>query len=100
MLDTNQIRKEFPIYDERKGLIYLDSASTTQKPQCVIDSVASYYSNYNANVHRALYEIGEKATNAYESVRDKVKDFLNVPDSHEVIFSRSTTESINLVSYS
>ena len=100
MLDTNQIRKEFPIYDERKGLIYLDSASTTQKPQCVIDSVASYYSNYNANVHRALYEIGEKATNEYESVRDKVKDFLNVPDSHEVIFSRSTTESINLVSYS
>tara|TARA_B100000614_G_scaffold42853_1_gene35802 strand:- start:2493 stop:3698 length:1206 start_codon:yes stop_codon:yes gene_type:complete len=100
MLDTNQIRKEFPIYDERKGLIYLDSASTTQKPQCVIDSVASYYSNYNANVHRALYEIGEKATNEYESVRDKVKDFLNVPDTHEVIFSRSTTESINLVAYS
>ena len=100
MLDTNKIKKEFPIYGERKGLIYLDSASTTQKPQCVIDSVSSFYSNYNANVHRALYEIGEKATNEFESVRDKIKKFLNVPDSHEVIFTRSTTESINLVAYS
>ena len=100
MLDTNYIRKEFPIYQERKGLVYLDSASTTQKPQCVIDSVSSFYSNYNANVHRALYEIGEKATNEFESVRLKIKKFLNVPDSHEVIFTRSSTESINLVAYS
>jgi|TARA_B100001094_G_scaffold67477_1_gene63649 cysteine desulfurase/selenocysteine lyase len=100
VLDTNQIKKEFPIFGEREGLIYLDSASTTQKPQCVINSVSSFYSNYNANVHRALYEIGEKATNEFESVRDKIKKFLNVPDSHEVIFTRSTTESINLVAYS
>jgi cysteine desulfurase/selenocysteine lyase len=100
MLDANHIRKEFPIYQERKGLVYLDSASTTQKPQCVIDSVSSFYSNYNANVHRALYEIGEKATNEFESVRLKIKKFLNVPDSHEVIFTRSSTESINLVAYS
>ena len=100
MLNTNQIRKEFPIYKEREGLVYLDSASTTQKPQCVIDSVSSFYSNYNANVHRALYEIGEKATNEFESVRLKIKKFLNVPDSHEVIFTRSSTESINLVAYS
>ena len=100
MLNTNHIRKEFPIYQEREGLLYLDSASTTQKPQCVIDSVSSFYSNYNANVHRALYEIGEKATNEFESVRLKIKKFLNVPDSHEVIFTRSSTESINLVAYS
>ena len=100
MLNTNHIRKEFPIYQEREGLVYLDSASTTQKPQCVIDSVSSFYSNYNANVHRALYEIGEKATNEFESVRLKIKKFLNVPDSHEVIFTRSSTESINLVAYS
>jgi cysteine desulfurase/selenocysteine lyase len=100
VLDTNQIKKEFPIFGEREGLIYLDSASTTQKPQCVINSVSSFYSNYNANVHRALYEIGEKATNEFESVRGKIKKFLNVPDSHEVIFTRSTTESINLVAYS
>ena len=100
MLNTNHIRKEFPIYQEREGLVYLDSASTTQKPQCVIDSVSSFYANYNANVHRALYEIGEKATNEFESVRLKIKKFLNVPDSHEVIFTRSSTESINLVAYS
>ena len=100
MLNTNNIRKEFPIFKEREGLVYLDSASTTQKPQCVIDSVSSFYSNYNANVHRALYEIGEKATNEFESVRLKIKKFLNVPDSHEVIFTRSSTESINLVAYS
>ena len=78
MLNTNHIRKEFPIYQEREGLVYLDSASTTQKPQCVIDSVSSFYSNYNANVHRALYEIGEKATNEFESVRLKIKKFLFV----------------------
>ena len=100
MLNADHIREEFPIFRERKGLVYLDSASTTQKPQCVIDSVSSFYSNYNANIHRALYEIGEKATNEFESVRDKVKRFLNVPDSHEVIFTRSSTESINLVAYS
>ena len=100
MINIKEVKKEFPIFSEREGLVYLDSASTTQKPQCVVDSVASYYSNYNANVHRALYEIGEKATNEYESVREKIKDFLNVPDSHEVIFTRSTTESINLVAYS
>ena len=100
MLSTNDIKKEFPIYQQRNGLVYLDSASTTQKPQCVIDSVSSFYSTYNANVHRALYEIGEKATNEFESVRLKIKKFLNVPDSHEVIFTRSSTESINLVAYS
>lgn len=100
MLDPDHIREEFPIFHERKGLVFLDSASTTQKPQCVIDSVSTFYSNYNANIHRALYEIGEKATNEFESVRSKVKKFLNVPDSHEVIFTRSSTESINLVAYS
>ena len=100
MLNTNDIKKEFPIYQQRNGLVYLDSASTTQKPQCVIDSVSSFYSTYKANVHRALYEIGEKATNEFESVRLKIKKFLNVPDSHEVIFTRSSTESINLVAYS
>ena len=100
MLKADDQRKEFPIFTERKNLVYLDSASTTQKPQIVIDTVSSYYSNYNANVHRALYQIGEKATNEYEQVREKVKKFLNVPNSHEVIFTRSSTESINLVAYS
>ncbi|MEE3302957.1 MAG: SufS family cysteine desulfurase [Candidatus Neomarinimicrobiota bacterium] len=99
MLTVDDIRKEFPIFSQRKGLVYLDSASTAQKPQSVIDSVSSYYSNYNANIHRALYEIGEKATNEYEAVREKVREFINVPDTHEIIFTRSSTESINLVAH-
>ncbi|MEC9007598.1 MAG: SufS family cysteine desulfurase [Candidatus Neomarinimicrobiota bacterium] len=99
MLTVDDIRKEFPIFSQRKGLVYLDSASTAQKPQSVIDSVSSYYSNYNANIHRALYEIGEKATNEYEAVREKVRKFINVPDTHEIIFTRSSTESINLVAH-
>ena len=99
MLTVDDIRKEFPIFRQRKGLVYLDSASTAQKPQSVIDSVSSYYSNYNANIHRALYEIGEKATNEYEAVREKVREFINVPDTHEIIFTRSSTESINLVAH-
>ncbi len=100
MLDVNNIRNDFPAFrSKKKNFIYLDSASTSQKPQSVIDSVSSYYSSYAANIHRALYEIGEKATDKYENVRDKVKQFMNVPDSHSVIFSRSTTESINLIAY-
>ena len=100
MLDINNIRNDFPAFrSKEKNFIYLDSASTSQKPQSVIDSVSSYYSSYAANIHRALYEIGEKATDKYENVRDKVKQFMNVPDSHSVIFSRSTTESINLIAY-
>lgn len=100
MLDVNQIRNDFPIFRKKDGdFIYLDSASTSQKPESVIESVSSYYNSYAANIHRALYEIGEKATDRYESVREKVKRFINVPDSHVVIFTRSTTESINLIAY-
>ena len=99
MLDVNKIRGDFPIYYSDKPFVYLDSASTTQKPQVVIDAVSSYYNSYAANIHRALYETGERATDAYEQVRIKVKQFLNVPNTHSVIFTRSTTESINLVAY-
>ena len=100
MLDVNNIRNDFPAFrSKEKNFIYLDSASTSQKPQSVIDTVSSYYSSYAANIHRALYEIGEKATDKYENVRYKVKQFMNVPDSHSIIFSRSTTESINLIAY-
>ena len=100
MLDVNQIRNDFPIFRKKDGdFIYLDSASTSQKPESVIESVSSYYNSYAANIHRALYEIGEKATDRYESVREKIKRFINVPDSHVVIFTRSTTESINLIAY-
>lgn len=101
MLDAKIIKQDFPIFSnhKEKALVYLDNASTTQKPAQVLKSIESYYSNYNANVHRALYKIGEKATSEYELVREKIRSFLNVPASHSVIFTRSTTESINLVSY-
>ena len=100
MFDVQSIRKDFPIFSQNENpFIFLDSASTTQKPQSVIDAVSSYYDSYAANIHRALYAIGEKATDEYEGVRKKVKEFLNVPDTHSVIFTRSTTESLNLVAY-
>ena len=100
MLDVKNIKNDFPIFKSKeKNFIYLDSASTSQKPQSVIDSVSSYYDSYSANIHRALYEIGEKATDKYESVREKVRQFMNVPDSHNIIFSSGTTESINLIDY-
>ena len=81
-------------------LVYLDSASSSQKPSVVIDAVADYYREYNANVHRGIYTIGEKATAAYEEARARVARFINAPDSHEVIFTRNATEAINLVAYS
>ena len=100
MLDVKDIKNDFPIFKSKeKNFIYLDSASTSQKPQSVIDSVSSYYDSYSANIHRALYEIGEKGTDKYESVREKVRKFMNVPDSHSIIFSSGTTESINLIAY-
>ena len=100
MLDISQIRNDFPAYKKKdENFIYLDSASTSQKPELVIDSISSYYSSYSANIHRALYEIGEKATDKYESVREKVRQFINVPDSHVVVFTKGTTESINLIAY-
>jgi len=100
MFDAKIIKQDFPIFSsQEKALVYLDNASTTQKPAQVLKSIDSYYRNYNANVHRALYKIGEKATSEYELVREKIRNFLNVPASHSVIFTRSTTESINLVSY-
>ena len=89
MLDVEKIRKDFPIFNDlNKPFVYLDSA------------ISSYYKSYTANVHRALYSIGEKATDEYENVRKLVKKILNVPDSHSVVFTSGTTESINLIAYS
>ncbi len=102
-LDPVALRRDFPILrQEINGhpLIYLDSASSSQKPQVVIDAVADYYRDYNANVHRGIYTIGEKATAAYERSRAQVARFINAPDSHEIVFTRNATEAINLVSYS
>ncbi|MCH8833714.1 MAG: cysteine desulfurase [Thaumarchaeota archaeon] len=97
------IRKDFPILKRKvrdnKLLVYLDNASTTQKPKQVIDAITNYYNNYNANIHRSVYSIAEEATEAYERVRDKVAKFLNISKREEIIFVRGTTEGINLVAY-
>ena len=96
-------RADFPILQQEINghrLVYLDSASTSQKPHVVIDAVADYYREYNANVHRGIYTIGEKATAAYEKARARVARFINAPDSHEIVFTRNATEAINLVAYS
>jgi len=102
-LDADAIRAEFPILQtEVNGhpLIYLDSASTSQKPRTVIDAVDEFYGEYNANVHRGIYTIGERSTAAYERARANTARFINAPDSHEIVFTRNATEAINLVAYS
>jgi hypothetical protein len=101
--DAEVIRRDFPILDQEINghrLVYLDSASTSQKPQVVLDAIDTYYREYNANVHRGIYTIGEKATAEYERARAKVARFINAPDAHEVVFTRNATEAINLVAYS
>ena len=103
MLDVAQVRKDFPILDRRvygKPLVYLDNAATSQKPRQVIEALVRYYENYNANIHRAVHALGEEATAAYEEARDKVRRFINAPTTESVIFTRNTTEAINLVAYS
>jgi cysteine desulfurase / selenocysteine lyase len=103
-LDPAVTRLDFPILrtltSRGKPLVYLDSASSSQKPQVVIDAVNEFNAGYNANVHRGIYEIGERATAAYEGARKSVARFINAPDHHEVIFTRNATEAINLVAYS
>ncbi len=102
-LDPVALRGDFPILRQQingHDLVYLDSASSSQKPQVVIDAVTDYYREYNANVHRGIYTIGEKATAQYERARATVARFINAPDSHEIVFTRNATEAINLVAYS
>ncbi len=101
-LDINDIRADFPILHRKvKGhpLVYLDNAATTQKPKAVIDALIHYYTNTNANVHRGIHSLAEEATADFEATRDTVKEFINSAHREEVIFTRGTTESINLVAY-
>ena len=97
------LRNDFPILKrtvrDNKRLVYLDNASTTQKPNQVIDAITDYYQNHNANIHRAVYALAEESTEAYESARDKIANFVNVKNRQELIFVRGTTEAINLVAY-
>jgi cysteine desulfurase / selenocysteine lyase len=101
-VDFAALRKEFPIFERKvhgKPLIYLDSTATTQKPLAVLEALDRYYRTYNANIHRGVYLIAEEATQAYEDAREKVARFLNARSSKEIVFTRGTTESVNLVSH-
>ncbi|TMB67129.1 MAG: cysteine desulfurase [Chloroflexi bacterium] len=101
-MDIQSIRKDFPILERQvygKPLVYLDNAATSQKPRQVIDALVNYYENYNANIHRAVHCLGEEATAAYEEARAKVAKFINAPSPESIIFTRNTTEAINLVMY-
>ena len=100
---TNKIREQFPILKEEvngKPVVYLDSAATSQKPQAVIEAVSHYYETSNANVHRGVHTLGNLATDAYEGARDKVRAFINANEAAEIIFTRGTTTSLNLVAQS
>src|SRR2546430_14502033 len=99
-LDVEKVRKDFPILGQEvrgKPLVYLDSAATSQKPRAVIDAVARYYLEDNANVHRGVHLLSERATQAYEAAREKVQRFIHAVHPHEIIFVRGATEAINLV---
>ncbi|MBS1947644.1 MAG: cysteine desulfurase [Bacteroidetes bacterium] len=101
--DVYAIREQFPVLDrEVKGrrLVYLDNAATSQKPQSVIDALINYYSGYNANIHRGIHTLAEEATADFEKARDAVQLFVNAQTREQIIFTRGTTESINLVAYS
>jgi cysteine desulfurase/selenocysteine lyase len=101
-LDVQKVRKDFPILERKvygKPLVYLDNAATSQKPRQVIEKLVEYYETYNANIHRAVHCLGEEATAAYEEAREKVAKFINAPSPENIIFTRNTTEAINLVAY-
>lgn len=103
IFDVDEVRKDFPILSreiEGKPLVYLDNAATSQKPESVINAISDYYSNYNANIHRGVYSISIKASEAYENAKIKVKEFINAGSEREIVFTRGATEAINLIAYS
>jgi cysteine desulfurase/selenocysteine lyase len=97
-LDVAAIRKDFPIFET--GIAYLDSANTSQRPRQVTGAMMDYFEKFNSNIHRAAYRIAEEATVRYEATREKVRDFINASSTKEIIYTRGTTEAINLVAYS
>lgn len=104
MFDVDYIRKDFPLLDEKvrgkQNLIYFDNAASTQKPRCVIDALSNYYTHLNANVHRGVHWLSGKATDEFELARQRVQQFINAPHSEDIIFTRGTTESLNLLAES
>ncbi len=102
-IDLAELRKQFPILQQKvhgKPLAYLDNAATTQKPRCVINAISNYYLTVNANVHRGIHCLSEQATNAYEAARARIKDYLHAKHVEEIIYTKGTTDSINLVAQS
>ena len=102
MYDVEEIRHHFPILERRIGdrrLVYLDNAATSQKPRQVIEALTNYYEHHNANIHRGVHHLAEEATVAYEAARRKIAHFLDTPDTAGLVFTRGTTEAINLVAY-
>jgi cysteine desulfurase/selenocysteine lyase len=100
VLDINKIRQDFPILDEKvngRDLVYFDNAATTQKPLVVLEALANYYGHYNANIHRGIHFLAEKATSAFEDSRSAIQKFLNAAHKEEIIFTYGTTDGINLV---
>ena len=100
---VDSIREDFPILAQTvngKPLVYLDNAATSQKPQCVIDSLSNYYQTINSNVHRGVHTLSQLATDDYETARSKIRGLINAESDQEIIYTRGTTESINLVAYS
>src|SRR5215510_983651 len=103
MIDWELLRKDFPILDQQvhgHPLIYFDNAATTQKPTAVLDALKHYYEHDNANVHRGIHELSNRATAAFEAARQRAAQFLNARSADEIIFTRGTTESINLLAAS
>ncbi|MCD4664464.1 MAG: cysteine desulfurase [Bacteroidales bacterium] len=101
--NINKIRKDFPALEQMvygKPLVYLDNAATTQKPQIVIDTISNYYSTINSNVHRGVHYLSQQSTDAFEQSRENIRQFINARHSHEIIITKGTTDSINLVANS
>jgi cysteine desulfurase / selenocysteine lyase len=101
-IDFADLKADFPVLNEtahQKPIVYLDNAATTQKPIQVIEAVSDYYSHYNANIHRGVHTLSVKATEAYENTRQLIRNFINAPSLHEIIFTSGATESINLVAH-
>ncbi|HXC30574.1 MAG TPA: cysteine desulfurase [Stellaceae bacterium] len=100
VIDPQALRREFPIYQNNPGLVFLDSGASAQKPAVVIDGVAEFYRRDYANVHRGVYELSQRSTDAFEAARETTRAFLNADDANEIVFTRGTTEGINLVAQS
>jgi cysteine desulfurase/selenocysteine lyase len=102
-LNVAEVRKQFPVLHQHvngKPLVYLDNAATSQKPVRVIQALTAYYEGFNANIHRGIHSLAEKATKAFEETRDTLRDFIHAAQSEEIIFTRGVTESVNLVAHS